>query len=103
MTIVTPDDLSTQLNLPEEIKAIDFDLLARKVAAAQAYLESILGYKVEDRFGGVDQDPVPPPLKEATCQLAAHWYENREAAGEGAKVIPFGVSEIVDAYRDWSF
>lgn len=103
MTIMDENELGAQLNLPDETIAQDFDLLARKLASAQAFLESHLGFKIEERFGGVGQDPVPAPLKEATGQLAAHWYENREAAGEGAKVIPFGVSEIVDAYRDWSF
>ncbi len=63
----------------------------------------MLGYAIADRFGGTDQPPVPADLCEAVLQLAAHWYEVREAAGDGMREIPFGVSDIVMGRKDWSF
>ena len=104
MPIVTPTMMIEQLNLPSEVVALDFDLLPRKIAAAQDHIERWLGYKIEAIYGGEDQDPIPPSLVEAVCQLAAWWYENRETASEiSFREAPFGVAEIVNSYRDWSF
>ena len=102
MAIVTVEQMRAQLNLPD---AMDGDILADKIAAAQNHIERMLGYRIEEQFGGEDQPEIPPALIEAVKQLAAHWYENREAVviGHGAAVVPFGVAEIVDGYRDWSF
>ena len=38
-------------------------------------------------------------------QLAADWYENREASITGTIIsaIPFGVREIVNEYRRYTF
>jgi uncharacterized phage protein (predicted DNA packaging) len=100
--IVALDDVKEHLN---QLSDADDDLIKRKIAAAQNHVESLLGFKIEARFGGQDQDPVPPALIECVCQLAAHWYENREAAlvGVNAQTLPFGVWDIVNEYRDWSW
>lgn len=102
MPIVTLKMIMEQLNLPSETVAQDFDLLPRKIAAAQDHIEGLLGYKIEVRY--VDPALIPPSLVEAVCQLAAWWYETREAASDVAgREVPFGVREIVHEYRDWSF
>jgi hypothetical protein len=36
--------------------------IERKIAAAQNLIERHLGYKIEDQFGGVDQDEIPASL-----------------------------------------
>lgn len=84
---------------------IDDAMIDRKIEAAQNHIERMLGYKIEEQFGGVDQEHIPPSLIEAVCQLAAHWYENREATivGVNAQNLPLGVQDIIREYRCWSF
>lgn len=49
-------------------------------------------------------DEAPETLREAVLQLAAWWYENREAATEAPhQSIPFGVQELVNEHREWTF
>lgn len=104
MAIVTLDQLKEQVGHIPGFVMIDDDMLTRKIAAAQNHIERLLGFRIEVQFGGDDQDPVPPALIEAVCQLAAWWYDQREAAAEGAtRSVPFGVSEIVNEYRDFTF
>ena len=103
--IVTTAELKEQLNLTDDLGAGDDALIGRKIAAAQDHIERLLGFKIEETYGGTDQAPVPPALVEAVCQLASHWYENREASlvGVTGQTIPFGVMEIVAEYREYSF
>lgn len=105
MAIVTTDDLIAQLNIFGDLTDQDTALIAAKIPAAQGHIERLLGFRIEDTFGGAGQEPVPPSLKEAVIQLAAWWFEQREAVliGVSATEIPFGVRELVDAYREWSF
>ena len=105
MAIVTVDQLKEQLNLTDDLGSGDDALLGRKIAAAQGHLERLLGFKIEETYGGGGQEPIPPSLIEAVCQLAAHWYENREGAvvGATAQALPFGLSDIVREFREWSF
>lgn len=98
--IVTTAQIKAQLNLDD---AIDDTLVDLKAKAAQNHIERLLGYKIEEQFGSVDQEEIPPSLIEAVLQLAAHWYENREASGEETDPILFGVNEIVREYREYSF
>ncbi|MGV3553091.1 head-tail connector protein [Rhizobium sp.] len=84
----------------------DDTLIAGKAAAAQAHIERLLGFKIEERYGGTDQEPVPPELVEIVYQLVGHWYENREAVivGEnGVRSLPHSVWEVVREYREYSF
>lgn len=103
--IVTVEEVKQQLN---QTLDIDDALIERKAAAAQNHLENLLGFRIEERFPSAGDPPastVPPGLKECVCQLAAHWYENREATlvGVNAQVMPLGVDDIVNEYRDWSW
>lgn len=100
--IVTVDQMREQMNLPA---GQDEALIGRKISAAQNHIERMLGFKIADTFGGVDQEGIPPALVEAVSQLAAHFYENREATlvGVNAQVLPLGVSEIVAEYRTYTY
>jgi hypothetical protein len=105
MAIVTVDQLKEQLNLTDDLGSGDDALLGRKISAAQNHIERLIGFKIEETYGGVGQDPIPPALVECVCQLAAHWYENREGTvvGATAQTLPFGLVEIVREFREWSF
>lgn len=103
MSIVILPDLCAQVGLTPDAPPGDLDILQQKNQAAQNHVERLLGYRIEERFGGEDQEPVPSALAEAVMQLAAWWFENREAGGDGARAMPFGVEEIVTEYREWSF
>lgn len=78
-------------------------ILARLLAAATKQIERYLGFALNDTEklpGGA-----PADLEHAVYLLAAHWYESREATlvGVAAQILPFGVSEIVSEYREYSF
>lgn len=103
MAIVGIDDMMNHLALTADAPGEDQTLMAGKIDAAQNHIERMLGFKIEDEFGGVDQDPVPPALCEAVMQLAAWWFENREAGGDASRPLPFGVAEIVAEYREYTF
>ena len=81
---------------------LDDAMIERKIGAAQDHVERLLGYKIEEEFA---PGAIPPSLVEAVCQLAAHWYENREATlvGVSAQQLPLGVQDILREYRSWSF
>lgn len=74
--IVTVAQIKAQLNLDD---AIDDALVELKAQAAQNHVERLLGFRIEEEFV-----TVPPALQEAVLQLAAHWYENREASGDAS-------------------
>lgn len=97
--------LKQQLNATGIPGTDDDALIERKIEAAQNHIERLLGFRIEETYGGTDQDEIPPALVEAVCQLAAHWYENREATlvGVSAQELPFGVWQIVNEYREYSF
>lgn len=54
---------------------------------------------------GDEVDDVPDDLREAIKQLAAHWYENREAAVVGVPValLPLSVGATIREHRNYSF
>ena len=85
-------DLKSHLNLTTDT---DDALLTGKLAAAQEWVAEYLGEY------GCDQAPV----REATLQLAAHLYENREASlvGVTAQALPFGLIDLLAPYRGWTF
>lgn len=97
--------LKQQLNATGIPGTDDDALIERKIDAAQNHIERLLGFKIEETYGGADQEEIPPALVEAVCQLAAHWYENREATlvGVSAQELPFGVWQIVNEFREYSF
>lgn len=101
--IVTLAELKEHLSFTDDLGEADDALLERLIAAAENHVERMLGFRIEATFGGEDQDPVPPALQLAVTQLATHWYEQREAAGDPLREIPFGVTEIVSGFREWTF
>lgn len=103
MAVVTLEQVKAQLNFTDDIGTLDDELLTLKINAAQSQVERLLGYKLIDRFGGEDQDPIPPALQEAICQLAAWWYEQRESVGGSSMPIPLGFNDIIREYREWTF
>lgn len=98
--ILALDELKAHLALTADQNEDD-PLLQGKLDAATSQIERMLGYGLLERFAVASA--VPADLREAILQLAAWWYENREAVIERGAPLPFGVSEIVTAHRDWSF
>ncbi len=73
-------------------------LLARKLAAAQIFVESRIGRKFDDF-----EDGVPAALDEAVLKIAAHLYEFRGVASEKAlTAIPEGLTALINIYRRWT-
>jgi hypothetical protein len=105
MAIAELDDLKAQLSFTDDIGVEDDGLLQLKLDAAHNHVERMLGFQIEECFGGEDQEPIPPALIEAVLQLAAWWYEQREAALTGTIVaeVPYVVQELVTAYREFTF
>lgn len=98
MAIVTLDEVKAQLNI---LGDDDNTLLTAKIAAAHGHIERLLGFEIATEY----PDATPEPLKEAVLQLSAWWYEQRETAlaGMSARPVPYGVSDIVNEFRKWSF
>lgn len=96
-------DLVTHCGLQGTSDASNFQLLQRLLDAATAHIERQLGFKLDD----ADElpDGTPADLELAVLQLAADWYENREASliGITGRPMPFGVQEIVSEYRRYTF
>lgn len=100
--IVSVEEMKQQLGFTDDMGSLDDELLERKIEAAQAHIERLLGYKLDAEYPG---NTVPADLKEAIRLLTAHWYENREGTlvGVTAQEIPYGIRDIVREYRNWSF
>jgi uncharacterized phage protein (predicted DNA packaging) len=88
----------------------DDALLTAQIAAAQRFVEHMLGFTFEAATddppeGDPWADGIPADIDQAVLLLAAHWYENREATlvGVSAQPLPFGVAEIIANYRTYTF
>lgn len=103
MTIADLADLMGQAGLTEDVPGEDLIVLQQKGDAAQNHIERLLGYRIDSMFGAPPLPPVPAALKEAVLQLACWWFENREAAADRDRRLPYGVDEIVNEYRGWTF
>lgn len=101
--IVRFDQLKAQAGMTNDAPTEDLQALQDKGEAAQNHVERLLGFRIEEEFGGEDQDPIPEALREAVLQLACWWFEHREAVTDSDRRMPYGVDEIVDQYRDWTF
>lgn len=97
MSIATLAAVKADLGILDDA---DDTLIQAKIDAAQAHLESLLGYEIADEF-----DEPPADLVQAVSMLAAHWYENREATivGVSAAELPMGVADIVRNRRNYTF
>ena len=94
------------INSVEDTKAFlnvtgsdDDALITSLIEAAESWLDRWLETPM------AEMDAVPADLKHAAKMLVAHFYENREASlvGVSAEEVPFGVMDIVNAHRAWSF
>jgi Phage gp6-like head-tail connector protein len=96
MTAVTPLALlKSQLNITD---ATDDALLAHKLEAAEQWVAGFIGRL--SWFSATPNESIAAALTEAILQLAAYWYEQREAASFGVAInpIPFGVHELLRPY-----
>jgi len=107
MAVVTLEQVKAQLN---QTLGVDDVLIGSKISAAQDHIERLLGFKLDETTypDTADDDfpeTVPAALRESVCQLAAHWYENREAVlvGVNGQALPIGIADIVNEYRNWSW
>jgi hypothetical protein len=93
---VSLDLLKAQLNITDDADDV---LLLHKLAAASAWIEAQTGTTL------ADLGPLPADLVEATLQLAAYWFEQREAVviGVSTAIVPLGVLDLIRPYRAWSF
>lgn len=96
---LTASDLREHLNGVPDTDAA----LTRFLGAATAHLGRLLGFAIDDATEF--PDGTPADLELAVLQLAAHFYENREASlvGVSAQILPLGVTEIVAEYRRYTF
>jgi hypothetical protein len=97
---VTLDDLKAHSNV---VGTADDAVLTRILSAATRHVERLLGFALDDE----DQFPdgTPEDLEHAVLMLAADWFENREASlvGVSGQSVPFGVRDIIDNYRTYTF
>lgn len=107
MAIVSLAEIKGQLRIDD---SDNDDVLERKIDAAQSHLERLLGFKLDEETYPDNADfdfpeSVPAALRECVCQLAAHWYENREAVliDTNAQALPIGVNDVVTEFRNWSW
>lgn len=99
MTTTTPEQLAARLALlkaqlsmsPEP--SYDDPLLEHKLNTAEAWIVAYTGTPLPD--------PIPAPIVEACIQLAAYWYQQREAASFGVSMqpVPYGIRELLSPYR----
>ncbi|MBA1139361.1 head-tail connector protein [Mesorhizobium neociceri] len=87
MAIVSLDDQKAHMRV--DFNDDDAQIQAQ-IDGAQAHLEQLLGYTIEEEF-----EVVPTDLVQAVMQLAANWYENREAtSGDVPGVLPLGIGTL---------
>ncbi|SEB43412.1 uncharacterized phage protein (possible DNA packaging) [Nitratireductor aquibiodomus] len=96
MTIISVEDAKAHLNITVDT---DDALLSGKIEAAEAWISRWLETPL------AEMAEVPADLKEAVRLLVGHLYENREATlvGITAEEIPFGIWDIINQHRAWSF
>ncbi|MDW4548835.1 head-tail connector protein [Defluviimonas sp. D31] len=84
--------LKSHLNVDHDL---DDALLEHKLAAAETWVTCT----IEPTYLG---GGLPAPVTEAILQLAALWYEQREAVAIGVSVapIPFSVHDLLRPYRE---
>jgi hypothetical protein len=100
--LVTLADLKRHMNITSDA---DDAVLTDKIYAAEAWAFAYTGKPYNTSALDPPPDSDLEPLKEAVRQLAAHFYENREATliGVTAQELPFGLMALLEVYREWSF
>ena len=73
--------------------SFDDPLLDHKLSTAQTWVANYIGTPLPD--------PVPATITEACIQLAAYWFQQREAVSFGVSMqpVPFGIRELLSPYR----
>lgn len=89
------DDLLDETALGDLANGTD-ELLQHYLEAAEAWASGRLGLPLSE-FGPT----VPADIKQAILQMAAHLYQNREAALIGVNVydLPYGIDDLLRKYR----
>jgi hypothetical protein len=97
MTILTLADAKAHMNVWVDD---DDTLITNKIAAAEQWIGAYIGQTLASI-----PSPYPDTLLEATRQLTAHLYNNREAALTGTNLIDNspGFADLLASYRKWSF
>lgn len=97
--------LKAQLAFTPDVGSTDDTLLQNLLDAALSYIESAVGFAIEERFGGPGQDPIPAALSQAVLQLAAHWWDQRghDEAAAMMKTAPIWIEMLWNEFRDWAF
>ncbi len=94
--------MAVDLDAAKQHLNITFDsddaVIQRFLDAAKSFLSAQIGYNTINLS-------TDPQVDQATLMLTAHYYANREATlvGVSAAVVPFGVQEIIDNNRNWSW
>lgn len=88
---MTFEDLKTHLNITGDD---DDAILAVKLAAAEEWISCFVS----------PVDLSRPSVQEAILQVAATYYEQREAVFTGGlDIVPFGVWDLIEPYRVRTF
>ncbi|KQS64518.1 hypothetical protein ASG39_11220 [Rhizobium sp. Leaf371] len=94
--IVTIVEAKAHLNITDDA---DDALISSKVEAAEAFVGRWTLLPL------ASMATVPADLRQAVLMLTGHFYENREATlvGVSADEVPFGVWDLINPHREWSF
>lgn len=100
MPIVTVDEFKAHARIDHDDED---DVIEGKIAAAQAQIESWLGYNITARYGNDSPPTIPADLKQVVLALAGHLYEVREASIVGVSImtVPLSVRDTIAAHRDY--
>ena len=103
MAVVSLADMKAELGITTNT---DDNIITAKINSAQAHLEALLGYQIEERWPDEGEPPtsmVPADIIAAVKMLTAGWFENRESSlvGVSGMEVPHGVWESVDNRRNY--
>ncbi len=92
---VTLQDAKAHLNITFDN---DDGVIQRMLDAARSFMTLQIGHDTINLS-------TDPQVDQAILMLTAHYYANREATmvGVSAAALPFGVQEIIDNNRSWSW
>lgn len=70
------------------------------ILAAQSFIQTMLGYKIVDRF--TTPEEIPDELTIACLMIIAHWFDNRQIQQSGTlgDEIKYAVGAIVGAHKE---
>ena len=91
------------LEFAKEYLKVDYNdedvMINTLIFAAKSYINTMLGYKVEEQFNYAD---IPDELTIACLLILAHWFDNRQMQRTGTlgTEMAFAVSAIVNAHAD---